>query len=118
MSSTFSLLTLLVTVAVTPALALLDAGLSHDQLAGIRQQLKDTAHARYVLLFNPIISLFYTLSALRPHVLRISEAQCQALLYKAKGPFSPRLKQENHFTHHFFFKQLGIRNCFRGLLGD
>ncbi|KIM27620.1 hypothetical protein M408DRAFT_330042 [Serendipita vermifera MAFF 305830] len=45
----FSLLTRTITLflAAAPALALLDHGLSHDQLAGIRQQLRDHAHASW-----------------------------------------------------------------------
>lgn len=69
MSPNFSLLTVL--VAVVPTLALLDAGLSHDQLAGIRQQLKDTAHARSAPFY---ISSFRMLSACRSCVIGISES--------------------------------------------
>jgi hypothetical protein len=42
--------------SVAPAFGLLDYGLSHDQLALVRQQLNTFAQARYLLLISMLFS--------------------------------------------------------------
>jgi hypothetical protein len=89
--SPFTLTTFLL-FSVAPTFALLDYGLSHDQLALIRQQLDTFAQARYFLSISMLFSSQSIPCSPPGHANLLSPSPCQALPL-AKSPCMVRGKQ-------------------------